>query len=122
MLIDKIQIKSPKTKKDFNDYYYLRWFVLRKEFEDDLEVCKDELENDSSHIMAVYNKKVLGVGRIHKIDTESSQIRYMAIDSNFRGFGIGNLILSELIKIARLDSKILFQYFNMFNLIQFNLI
>ena len=48
MLIDKIQIKSPKTKKDFNDYYYLRWFVLRKEFEDDLEVCKDELENDSS--------------------------------------------------------------------------
>jgi len=36
MLIDKIQIKSPRTKKDFNDYYYLRWFVLRKEFEDDL--------------------------------------------------------------------------------------
>ena len=105
MLIDKIQIKSPKTKKDFNNYYYLRWFVLRKEFEDDLEVCKDELENDSSHIMAVYNKKVLGVGRIHKIDTESSQIRYMAIDSNFRGFGIGNLILSELIKIARLEKK-----------------
>ena len=34
MLIDRIRIKSPKTEEDFNSYYYLRWFILRKEFED----------------------------------------------------------------------------------------
>ena len=105
MLINKIKIKFPKTERDFNDYYYLRWSVLRKEFEDDLELSKDELENNSSHIMALYDEKVVGVGRIHKIDQESSQIRYMAVDSNYRGFGIGNLILSELISIAVSDNQ-----------------
>ena len=55
--------------------------------------------------MAVYNQKVIGVGRIHKVDDKNSQIRYMAIDSNFRRLGIGNLILSELIRIARLEKQ-----------------
>ena len=58
MLIDKIKIKSPKTEKDFNDYYYLRWFILRSQFEKDLESSKDQLEKDSSHIMALYNEKL----------------------------------------------------------------
>jgi len=105
MLINKIEIKSPKTEKDFNDYYHLRWFILRKDFENNLESSKDELENNSSHVMAVYNQKVIGVGRIHKVDDKNSQIRYMAIDSNFRRLGIGNLILSELIRIARLEKQ-----------------
>ena len=105
MLIDRIRIKSPKTEEDFNSYYYLRWFILRKEFEDDLESSKDELDKDSSHTMAVNDRKVVGVGRIHKINDECSQIRYMATDSNYRGFGIGSLILSKLIDIAILDQQ-----------------
>tara|TARA_Y100000758_G_C16007172_1_gene406277 strand:- start:182 stop:625 length:444 start_codon:yes stop_codon:yes gene_type:complete len=102
MLIDDVKIKSPKTEKDFNNYYYLRWFVLRKDFGDNLESSKDELESNSSHIMALYKGKVIGVGRIHKVDNQSSQIRYMAIDCNYRRFGIGNLILLKLIKTAKL--------------------
>jgi len=98
----QVNIQPPKTKKDFNDYYYLRWFVLRKDFEDNLESSKDELEGNSFHVMALYKGEVIGVGRIHKIDNQSSQIRYMAIDCNYRGFGIGNLILLKLIKNAKL--------------------
>ena len=105
MLINKIEIKSPETEKDFNDYYHLRWFVLRRDFENNIESSKDELENNSSHVMAIYNQKVIGVGRIHKINDKNSQIRYMAIDPNFRRLGIGNLILSELIRIARLEKQ-----------------
>tara|TARA_B100000686_G_C16548109_1_gene841031 strand:+ start:86 stop:529 length:444 start_codon:yes stop_codon:yes gene_type:complete len=105
MLINKIKIKSPKTEKEFNAYYYLRWFVLRKKFEKNIDSSKDELENCSSHIMAIYNQNVIGVGRIHKTDDKNSQIRYMAIDSNFRGFGVGNLILEKLIHIARLEKQ-----------------
>ena len=100
MLINKIKIRFPKTQKDFNDYYYLRWFILRSQFEKDLESSKDQLEKDSYHIMALYDEKVVGVGRIHKISSKKSQIRYMAVDSDYRGFGIGKLILTELINIA----------------------
>ena len=55
--------------------------------------------------MAIYNQKVVGVGRIHKVNDENSQIRYMATDSKYRGFGIGSLILSKLIDIAILNKQ-----------------
>ena len=105
MLIDKIKIKVPNTDEDFNNYYYLRWFILRKEFDDSIESAKDELEKKSSHIMALYNNQVVGVGRIHKINEENSQIRYMAIDYHYRKFGIGKLILSKLMDIAILEKQ-----------------
>ena len=101
----QVNIQSPKTEEDFNNYYYLRWFVLRRDFENDLELSKDKFEENSSHIMAVYNQNVIGVGRIHKLNDGNSQIRYMATDSKYRGSGVGSLILSELIDIAVLNKQ-----------------
>ena len=105
MLSNQIEIISPKSKKDFKNYYYLRWLILRKEFDNNLELSKDEFENSSKHIMVAYNKKVIGVGRIHALNNQSSQIRYMAVDNNYREHGIGTLILSKLISLATLSGK-----------------
>jgi len=105
MLSNQIKIISPKSKKDFKNYYYLRWLILRKGFDNNLKSAKDEFENNSKHVMASYNKKVIGVGRIHVLNNQSSQIRYMAVDNNYRGQGIGTLILSKLICLAILSRK-----------------
>ena len=105
MLSNQIKIVFPKSKKDFKNYYYLRWLILRKGFDNNIESSKDEFENNSEHIMASYNKKVIGVGRIHVLNNQSSQIRYMAVDNNYRGQGIGTLILSKLICLATLSRK-----------------
>ena len=40
--------------------------------------------------MATNNKgKIIGVGRLHFVNTKESQIRYMAVDKNFRKKGVG---------------------------------
>ena len=43
--------------------------------------------------MATNNKgKIIGVGRLHFVNIKESQIRYMAVDKNFRKKGVGNAI------------------------------
>ena len=105
MLNKDITITSPVTKKEFNNYYYFRWFYLRKEFSDNIALSKDELEDVSYHVMAMYKKKIIGVGRMHKIDNQISQIRYMAVDSSYQKIGVGSLILSHLIDAAISDKQ-----------------
>ena len=47
--------------------------------------------------MAVNNKEeIIGVGRLHFVNTKESQIRYMAVDKNFRKKGVGNAIVHKL--------------------------
>ena len=47
--------------------------------------------------MATNNKReIIGVGRLHFVNTKESQIRYMAVDKNFRKKGVGNAIVHKL--------------------------
>lgn len=87
------------------NYFYLRWFVLRRKFSNSIESAKDDLEDSSFHVMAIFENKVLGVGRIHNIDDYKSQIRYMAVDSNATKQGIGKKILLELINKAKSEGR-----------------
>ena len=98
----KFSINSPKTKNEFEKYYYLRWKILRKPYNKSLGSEKDELENDSFHIF-IENKKsdIIGVGRLNLINhNKDAQIRYMAVDENFQKKGYGSILLKELERIA----------------------
>ena len=47
--------------------------------------------------MATKNKgEIIGVGRLHFVNAKESQIRYMAVDKNFRKKGVGNAIVQNL--------------------------
>ena len=103
--LKEIEIRSPRNKIEMVNYFYLRWFILRSEFSKNIESVKDDLENSSFHVMAIFENKVLGVGRIHNIDDYKSQIRYMAVDSNAIKQGIGRKILLELINKAKSEGR-----------------
>ena len=96
-------LKSPETNFEFECYYKLRWKILRKKFDNSIESAKDDLENESYHVMAIIEdlNQIIGVGRIHQIDNENVQIRFMAVDSKYRGLGVGTALLSHLILVAR---------------------
>ena len=96
------EIRSPETKKEWDNYYFLRWKILRSDFSDDIDSAKDELENQSYHVTVIHsNKQVIGVGRLHDVDDETSQIRYMAVDQNFRDHDFGTKILLKLMQNAK---------------------
>ena len=97
----KVRIYEPRTNDEFDHYYELRWIVLRKPWKKPRGSEKDDIENNSTHIMACIEKEIVGVGRIHLKSKEKMQIRYMAVKENYRSKGIGTLILKELEKRAK---------------------
>ncbi len=92
-----MEVLEPKTKEEFEKYYDLRWRLLRKPWNQPRGSEKDELENQSIHIMVTdETSNIIGVGRGHFNSKDEAQIRYMAVEENQRGKGIGRAILEEL--------------------------
>ena len=65
-------------------------------------LLKDELEDESHHLIAVdEQKEVIGGGRLHFNNNREGQIRYMAVSNTIQRKGLGSAIVSELEAIAR---------------------
>ena len=96
-----MKVGKPRTKKEYQKYYDLRWRILRKRWNQPRGSEKDELEGQSIHLMACEKGKPLGVGRVHFNSSEEAQIRYMAVEEGLQGKGIGTIILKELEKSAK---------------------
>ena len=96
-------IKSPETKQEWGKYYAFRWELLRRPWNMPLDSLKDDLEDQSFHLIALSkNKEVIGSGRLHLINANEAQIRYMAVSDKIRRKGLGSKILIELEKEATL--------------------
>ena len=98
-------IRQPKSGKDYELYYNLRWELLRKPYHQIKGSEMDEYEKKAYHLMITdLSNKVIGVGRLHKIENKSdesiAQIRYMGILDEYQNNGLGTKILSRLEKYA----------------------
>ncbi len=98
-----MEIVEPKTEEDFDKYHDLRWRILRKPWDQPKGSEKDELEDESIHLMARQSGVDCGVARAHFNSPREAQIRYMAVDEPYRGKGIGSKLLGELEK--RIEQK-----------------
>ncbi len=93
-----MEVRSPKTKREFEKYYDLRWKILRAPWNQPRGSEKDNLE-DVSILMMVYDKeRVLSVGRAHFNSPQEAQVRYMATEEGYQGRGLGGKVLEELEK------------------------
>ncbi len=94
-------IREPNSPKEWEKYYQLRWRVLRAPLQLDKGSEKDDLEDSAIHRAIIEDNNILGVGRLHLIDNNNAQIRYMAIKEEFRNRGLGQLMVAEFIQIAK---------------------
>ena len=95
---------SPETPAEWEDYYDLRWRVLRAPWDQPRGSEKDDREDDSEHLMIVgADSRPLAVGRLHFNTPAEAQVRFMAVDPQARGRGLGSLILQECERRARVE-------------------
>lgn len=75
----------------------MRWQILRAPWQQPPGSERDEFEIEASHVIAIgEHNQVIGVGRLHKLDGQRVQIRYMAVADEFQRMGVGELILKAL--------------------------
>jgi len=94
-------ISDPYTENRMDDYYHLRWKVLRAPWNQPRGTERDELEDTSLHrVVLDEQKRILACGRLQLNNSIEAQVRYMAVDPDFRGQGLGRLVLQELESLA----------------------
>lgn len=91
-----IEIRMPETKQKFEKYFDLRWRILRKPWHQPKGSEQDDMDQDGIHVMTIIDDKVIGVGRGHFNSPTKAQIRYMTVEDDYRGQGIGTEILKAL--------------------------
>src|SRR5690242_9130916 len=88
---------SPRSPGDWEKYYDLRWRVLRAPWNQPRGSEKDELEEQSEHLMILGpGAEALAIGRLHFNSAGEAQVRFMAVTPEARGRGFGGVILAEL--------------------------
>jgi len=87
-------IRQPSKEEEFEAMYELRWRVLRKPWNQPKGSEKDDLENQSFPFIAISDEKIIGTARLQKNSEIEGQIRYLAINEEYRNQKIGrDLIL-----------------------------
>jgi len=94
-------LKSPENKDEWERYLLFRWEMLRKPLGMSMDSLADSIEEESFHLMGIDEEgNVIASGRVHFNTSDEAQIRYMAVDDNFKRRGIGSEIVTELEKYA----------------------
>jgi N-acetylglutamate synthase-like GNAT family acetyltransferase len=100
--METIKIKTPATQEELEQYYDLRWKVLRAPWKQPKGSEKDDKEDISHHVIAVNDdNRVVGTGRVHFNEENEAQIRFMAIEDPHSGRSLGRRILNTLEEHAR---------------------
>jgi predicted GNAT family N-acyltransferase len=93
---------SPQSEAEWDDYFDLRWRVLRAPWQQPQGSEKDDREAESQHLMiAGKDSRPLAIGRLHFNTPAEAQVRYMAVDPAAQGRGLGSKILQECERRAR---------------------
>ncbi len=94
-------IIEPTSESDYNDYYRIRYEILRKPWNQPEKSTKDDTESTSIHLLAKDDSgKPVATGRMQFNSDEEAQIRSMAVIDEYQGKGIGALLIDHLEKIA----------------------
>jgi GNAT superfamily N-acetyltransferase len=93
----QIKIIAPQSEREWEAYYNLRFAILRKPWKQTKGSEKSDNEADCKHALAIDNSgQFLGCGRSEFINSNTLQIRFMAVSENARSFGVGTMSLNHL--------------------------
>jgi N-acetylglutamate synthase-like GNAT family acetyltransferase len=99
MLIARI----PETDQEWEQYYQLRFTVLREPWGQlkGSEVLQDEDQADHVMVIDSENNQIVGVARMQTNTPTQGQVRCVAVAPQMQGRGVGKLVMNYLEKLAQ---------------------
>jgi len=104
-----IEIRTPITPKEWEQYYALRYEVLRKPLNQPIGSERNDGDIKGIHF-ALFEKEMLrAIARLDKVDNDIAQVRFVAVDTVAQGRSFGKFIMEavEAKSIARGDKKMI---------------
>lgn len=97
-----LKVHIAQNPEVFEQILQLRYEVLRAPWQQSKDSATDEHESQAynAFILSKHNS-VIACGRLQKNENAIGQIRFMAVDKDWQGKGLGQLILASLEKQAK---------------------
>ncbi len=94
-------VQIANTQNQIDAIIDLRYDILRKPWNQPKETSSDGMEQIAVNAFIEDNGKAIACGRLQDNTGGVGQIRYMAVDANYQGKGLGKLIVIKLEEEAR---------------------
>jgi predicted GNAT family N-acyltransferase len=97
-----LTIRIPNTSEEWEQYYDLRFKVLREPWGQlkGSEVLTDEDKANHAMVFDSESGQVLGVARMQTNSPTQGQVRCVAVSTEAQGKGVGKLLMSYLENLA----------------------
>ncbi len=100
-----IEIRSPRSEREWDDYYALRYEVLRKPLDQPPGSERNEGDSNAHHFALYRDGKLVAVARLDEVDAQHAQTRFVAVDPTLQRQGVGMLIMDAVENAARTGGK-----------------
>lgn len=102
-------IKSPETQQEWDDYFALRYRVLRAPLNQPLGSERNEGDATGIHFALYENGTLLAIARLDQAEIGVAQVRFVAVESDQQGKGLGKIIMKavEESSLQRGDHKMI---------------
>jgi ribosomal protein S18 acetylase RimI-like enzyme len=99
--LNSSMIRSPKTPKEWDSYYDLRYIILRAPWNQARGSERNEGDETAQHFAFFDQESIVGVGRLDIMPNNVGQIRFMAVSEQQQGTGIGKKLMLHMEVIAK---------------------
>ena len=89
-------IRTPETPAEWETYYDLRYRVLREPLGKERGSERHEGDASGIHFALSENGNMLAIARLDKVDDTVCQVRFVAVESDQQGKGLGKLIMDAV--------------------------
>ena len=89
----EIIIRSPKNDLEWEQYYDLRYRVLRQPWKQPRGSERNEGDETGEHFALYENEKLMAIARLDVQSKETAQVRFMAVESSIQRKGYGKKVM-----------------------------
>jgi GNAT superfamily N-acetyltransferase len=101
----EIAIRCPKTDAEWQEYFHLRYEVLRKPLGQPEGSERNEGDTMGVHFALYQMDELSAIARLDEVDHFVAQARFVAVRADLQGKGLGKKIMLALEEHARKQGK-----------------
>ena len=91
-----MEIRPPQTEIEWQAYYDLRFRVLREPLGKERGSEKNEGDELGTHFAVFDTSTIVAIARLDKVGSSTCQVRFVAVESNLQGKGVGKKLMSNV--------------------------
>jgi GNAT superfamily N-acetyltransferase len=89
-----MEIRTPQNTEEWEQYYDLRYRVLREPWQQPRGSERNDGDGTALHLACFDSGELIGVVRLDTFESDVfAQVRFMAVDAAFQGRGIGKKLM-----------------------------